>query len=533
MITRVHIQNYRTFKNFDFEPQNGINIIVGNNEAGKSTLLEAITLVLNGRLNGRWIGDELNPYWFNLDTVTDYFNSISSGISIAPPMIMIEVYFSKEDEPQRLRGKNNYYHEDCPGISLSIELDPDCIDYFNTYLRSEHPPILPTEYYRVKWTGFDGTSLNKRPIELKTLIIDGRTIRSSRGVDIQTRQILSDYIDGNESADLSVAYRQTQYKLTEGILSKVNIRIKEDTQVIQNHKLELQMDQSSSSSWENSIVPHIDLLPFSMAGMGQQVLMKIALALKATNEKCNFIIIEEPENHLSHTSLTKAIKLIDTFSTGKQTFIATHSSYVLNRLGLDRLVLLHNGDKARFDNLTTDTIDYFRKQSGYDTLRLVLARKLVIVEGPTDEMLFNRAYLDITGNHPTDDEIDVITQGTRNRRALELCHVLNRSVAVLRDADKQSPEYWIDKAKEYLKEGSREMFIGISEQGETLESQIHFANQNSESELKEIVGYPEGIGLSEFMIANKTESAWCIANSKKKINYPQYFINAITFIQNV
>ena len=52
-----------------------MNIIVGNNDAGKSTLLEAISLVLNGRLNGRWIGDELNPYWFNTEVVRDFFDA--------------------------------------------------------------------------------------------------------------------------------------------------------------------------------------------------------------------------------------------------------------------------------------------------------------------------------------------------------------------------------------------------------------------------------------------------------------------------
>lgn len=67
MIRRIHIQNYRTFKDLNLELQDGMNIIVGNNEAGKSTLLETITLVLSGRLNGRWIADELNPYWFSLN----------------------------------------------------------------------------------------------------------------------------------------------------------------------------------------------------------------------------------------------------------------------------------------------------------------------------------------------------------------------------------------------------------------------------------------------------------------------------------
>ncbi|MDI9413407.1 MAG: ATP-binding protein [Bacillota bacterium] len=101
MITRIHIQNYRMFKKLDFEPKEGLNIIVGNNEAGKSTLLEAITLVLNGRLNGRWVSDELNPYWFNTEVVNEYFKDIKDGKAVVPPTIIIEVYFGKNDEPQK------------------------------------------------------------------------------------------------------------------------------------------------------------------------------------------------------------------------------------------------------------------------------------------------------------------------------------------------------------------------------------------------------------------------------------------------
>ena len=533
LIERIHVRNYRTFNTLDLKPKDGMNIIVGNNDAGKSTLLEAISLVLNGRLNGRWIGDELNPYWFNTEVVRDFFDAYNKGEEVMPPSILIELYFGKEDQPQKLRGKNNSFSLDCPGVSLSVEPDPEYSTQIQAYLQGDHPPLLPVEYYKINWKGFDGNALNKRPMELKTAIIDGRTIRSTRGIDIQTRQLLSDYIDGKDSADISVAYRQAKYQLTETMLKQVNQQIQEGTRDIHSHELGLQLDQSSSANWESAIIPHIDSVPFSMAGQGQQVLMKLALALKSSEEKSNFVIIEEPENHLSHTSLTGVVNLIDRLSSGRQTFIATHSSYVLNRLGLDRLILIHKGQTAKFDNLSADTIEYFKKQSGYDTLRLVLARKLVIVEGPTDEMLFNRAYFDSSGKYPIDDEIDVVTQGTRNRRALELCHVLNRSVAVLRDVDKQTPEYWKDKAKEYLKDGEREMFIGLREAGETLEPQVIFANQTQEPTLKTIVGCPEEQDLCSYMTSNKTEVAWLIANSPTTINYPQYFLDAIRFVKSI
>lgn len=62
--------------------------------------------------------------------------------------------------------------------------------------------------------------------------------------------MLSDYIDEIESIDLSLAYWQIRHKLTEDILSKVNTRIKADTQTIHNRNFGLQINQSSSSSWE-------------------------------------------------------------------------------------------------------------------------------------------------------------------------------------------------------------------------------------------------------------------------------------------
>jgi putative ATP-dependent endonuclease of OLD family len=57
MIERVVIRGYRCFKLLDFEPNARLNIVVGDNAAGKSTLLEAIGLALTGRSNGRWAGE--------------------------------------------------------------------------------------------------------------------------------------------------------------------------------------------------------------------------------------------------------------------------------------------------------------------------------------------------------------------------------------------------------------------------------------------------------------------------------------------
>ncbi len=61
-VTRVIIKNYRCLGSVDVQLNKGMNIIVGDNEAGKSTFLEAIHLALTGLLYGRPAAYELAPF---------------------------------------------------------------------------------------------------------------------------------------------------------------------------------------------------------------------------------------------------------------------------------------------------------------------------------------------------------------------------------------------------------------------------------------------------------------------------------------
>src|SRR6185503_10822948 len=91
---------------------------------------------------------------------------------------------------------------------------------------------------------------------------------------------------------------------------------------------------------------------------------------------------------------------IDEKCQGRQVFIATHSAFVLNKLGLDRTVLLRQGTPAFLSDLSATTQSYFRRLPGYDTLRLLLAKRTVLVEGPSDELFFQKAYRQAKGRLP-------------------------------------------------------------------------------------------------------------------------------------
>lgn len=291
------------------------------------------------------------------------------------------------------------------------------------------------------------------------------------------------------------------------------------------------MDQSHRGSWDESVVPHVAKIPFSMSGQGQQASIKIVLALGKLANTARVVTIEEPENHLSHTSLNKLlVHLKDSVGDQQQLFVATHSSFVLNRLGLDSILFVSDGNTASFMDIDTETVDYFRKLPGYDTLRMVLADRFVLVEGPSDEILFERFYKDAKGKRPIEDGIDVISmRGLALKRCLNLAKVLKKKCAALRDNDGLDPVTIIGDLGDLVESGKRDVFVGTVEGGVTLEPQILAANPD-EGIMQRALLRTDRAELAVWMKNNKTEAALLLAETTESIVAPPYFARAIEFI---
>lgn len=74
-IERIVIDNFKSFRHLDLALNAHMNLVVGDNEVGKSTLLEAIHAVVTGQLHGRNLAYELTPYLFHQPTVQEYLGS--------------------------------------------------------------------------------------------------------------------------------------------------------------------------------------------------------------------------------------------------------------------------------------------------------------------------------------------------------------------------------------------------------------------------------------------------------------------------
>jgi predicted ATP-dependent endonuclease of OLD family len=345
--------------------------------------------------------------------------------------------------------------------------------------------------------------------------------------------MLREQLTPEQRAQVSVAYRTVKEEMTRTHLVDANKAMSELSATLDGEQLSLAMDQSSRSSWDLSVIPHVSELPFSMAGLGQQVAIKIALAMGRSTDRARVVTIEEPENHLSHTSLNRLVSRIQKLRGDRQQiFISTHSSYVLNRLGLDALRLLSDGSICTFDEISNDTVSYFQRLPGYDTLRLVLADRFALVEGPSDEIVFERFYHDKYNKRPIEDGVDVLSmRGLSPVRFLEIAQLLNKRGVIMRDNDGKDLDGIREPLATYLDDTRRKLFVGEGSRGNTLEPQI--ISVNDADTIRSVLGRTERADLKTWMSNNKTEAAIRIASSDTMLTTPIYMAEAVEFVHDV
>ena len=528
MIKKLHIANYKLFEAFTLECNDELNIIVGDNEAGKSTILEAINLGLSRKLNGRFIDTELSTYLFNKRCADAYVEAVQAGHNPALPKISIELYFADEPELQSLRGTNNSEGADTVGVRLEIAFDEDYREEYEELLKTpKEISMIPIEYYKPYWYSFANNQVTARSLQVRLSHIDASTIRLQSGTDHYLQNIINDGLEPKERVGLAVAYRKLKELFSiQPAIEGINKKLTDRKDAITEKDLSVAIDLSQKGAWETSLTPHLNGIPFQHIGKGDQSALKIMLALERQAEEAHVVLIEEPENHLSFTTMNSLIGKIESRCKGKQIFATTHSAYVLNKLGMENVVLLHDRKASFLKSLPADTQAYFRKLSGYDTLRLILAKRTILVEGPSDELIVQKAYLQKHGKLPIKDGIDVISvRGLAFKRFLDIAKELGVSVDVVTDNDGDHAKKVVDKYKAYAACKSIRIFADVDDTLVTLEA--HLLASNNRNAFNTIFGktFAGDAELLEHMKDNKTDCALALFDTSETIVIPDY-INA-------
>lgn len=536
-IKEVIIENYKCFKGrFGLKLNKGLNILVGDNETGKSTILEAIHLALTGLLNGRYLKNELTQHLFNNEVVNDYVKGVKNGS--VPPYVLIEVYIEGEDLALFEGDGNSEKIKECC-ISLKILFDDKYQPEYAELIKSGDIKALPIEYYTFEWNSCArGPITSSKSVPIKSVLIDSSNYHYQNGSDVCISHIERNHLNPEDVVGISQTYRKMQeFFLEQNAIKSINEKIKTATN-ISSKNIKISVDLSSKNAWESSLTTYLDDVPFQQIGKGEQCIVKTKLALNnKRSQDADLILLEEPENHLSHTKLNELIGDIKGHCGQKQIIITTHSSFVANKLGLKCLILLKDGKTIPLKDLSKDTYEFFEKIPGYDTLRLILCKKAILVEGDSDELIVQKAYRVAKGKLPIEESIDVISVGTSFLRFLEIAEKITQPVNVMTDNDGKVAEleakyvnYLGSNAKSFIKicyDATVDTGPIAGFNYNTLEPKLLKANNLKVINAALGKQYTTADDLLVFMKSNKTDCALKIFDTSETINFPQYILDAI------
>ncbi len=308
-INRIIIEKYRLIKHADFLVNPDMNIFVGDNDSGKSTLLEAIAILTSGKLNGYNFDRQLKANLFNSDVRNAYRVSLEKYPNImAPPKITFEAYWADEEAIAAYAGTNNSLTENCAGIRIDVEFNSEYEPVYKKMLERREVYDIPVEFYIVRSRYFSGEPVSFRYCPIKAVFIDTTRKDYSNIVDRFVSENITAYLSPKEQVDLSTAYRKSRNDFhTNDLVQKLNQNVKDNVH-ISDRTLSIDLKEEEVDEWKRQMSVVVDSTPFENVGFGSQNTIKVELAIKNSAEQVNMVLMEEPENNLSHSNMAKLIQ---------------------------------------------------------------------------------------------------------------------------------------------------------------------------------------------------------------------------------
>src|SRR5699024_6138864 len=119
-------------------------------------------------------------------------------------------------------------------------------------------------------------------------------------------------------------------------------------------------------------------------GKRKESLIKTEIALENTS---NLILIEEPENHLSHINTRKLIEKIRDKNDHAQVVITTHSPLAVSRMNLTNTIWINDYKAKSLKDIPSEAASFFERTDNSDILNFILSKKAVLVEGHSEYIL--------------------------------------------------------------------------------------------------------------------------------------------------
>ncbi len=465
-IRKVTINNYRSFRFFEAQLQQ-LTVVIGENDTGKTNFFTALSLPLSGNqidFNQK----RLSVSDINKDAVIDFLKSVVSDDTEENqlkkiPKVSVTVEFADPKDAYETALLAKWIVADGDNETYKIRYDfkpkddKDLLEVVKKSLAGKTLDdinwfTLPVELYDYQVVSVN----NEKPIAYSDLKhVSLHSINAER----------DDFSESSSMKSNSIFTKLLMNTLNDDDKGQINTAYSEFFSAIEKTET---FDKviGTNDDFENydSIIKQLECTPnlpnlknilsnitlkygnefLYQKGLGQRNLIYILILFayyKSCGDTFNLCCIEEPEAHLSVNNLRLVRDFIEKSSSNSgslvQTIISTHNPSIINKLKISN-VLAFTGEKAiSLSDTPTKLVDYLRKRPNFDILKLLFANKVILVEGPTEEMLIS-TYL---SKQPALNDIDIIPIGQRGYATfLDIWLALNKDnqnkkIGVVRDYD--------------------------------------------------------------------------------------------------
>ncbi|MCL2065169.1 MAG: AAA family ATPase [Candidatus Cloacimonetes bacterium] len=515
-INKMILNNFKRFTSLELDFENNLNILIGDNESGKSSIIQAIDIVLSGsRFKIESIGLE---NIFNFNIINNFLQSDKKYEKL--PILSIELYLNTQNVPE-MNGRNNSKHVDFDGLKLVCKPDDDFSSQIRDILQ-QPDSIFPFEFYSILFSTFADSYDYSRKKYIKHIVVDNSQMSNEYSMKAYVKDIYNATTNETEKLSNQNLYRSYKERFKDEVLSELSNRIDNYIFAIKT---------SSKSNLESDIMLMEDGINIENKGLGKQCFIKTKLALSRQQTNIDIVMLEEPENHLSHINMHKLVQMINQ-TNDKQIIIATHSDLISARLDLRKTILLNSNsiEPLLLKSISEDTAKFFMKAPDNNILQFVLSNKTILVEGDAEFILMEKMYHKVTNQDIAQADIHIISVGGKCfKRYLELAKVLKIKTAVITDNDGDIDKNINQKFSDYNSYPNIRVFYDTDNNRNTFE--ICLYDENKEI-MENLFSTPRRtLSIQEYMLKNKTDCAFSILTNDIDINIPEYISDAIKWIK--
>ncbi len=402
-LQQITIQNFRCFGEArTVEFNKGLNVLVGENDSGKSAIIDAIRIVM-GTTDQGWYRIELSDFHNERKDIEIHICLKFADLSQSEQAAFLECLSSEIADGTPLPCL--YIHWKCK------------------YLLNFQPPR--TSATMTTGLNGDGPSLSPEARELMRVTYLRPLRDSYSNMQAGRNSRLSQIIQGIPNIDEGVSKYSEEVDLKDlsiaGIASLSNVllanhkklkKANEDIGSIMSSKMLLNGDSVTTSfevtgtdaSEEKRLISLLEKLDLNAhnnsgsgrIGLGTSNILSMACELLLNRSAgSSFLLIEEPEAHVHAQRQLRLIQSLQSESSApesnQQIIITTHSPLMASVISLENIAIVHNAKiyslKKGKTKLENDDYLFLERYLDATKANLFFAKAVMMVEGPSEELL--------------------------------------------------------------------------------------------------------------------------------------------------